>query len=524
MVAIQFINTILPEFVMRFLRINIFLFAFVILPVMCNAQSYDSIAHHNVGHYDIDLRNMMQLHDGNILANIQLFEIDDQGHYIGDYGNMLLKIAPNGAVLLDSVFVADDDLNYFLIERNPIDKDNIYAKVVRNLDEGHCDLRISFFDDDLNFKPEKEIWVPLYDAVFGSLADSYFLDENGDIMLRFPISERNELHYYRIGIDGGVKNHEVMPADVSPINYGTLGGHDFGVFNEQPAEYYFAGLNHNDLSKMYIHVFDSALVLKETLTPSGAPSNTQFDFGMRERVLDWDAETFMVASRWHHLNSDLEDGVRITRYWKEEPCEALATCYFRTMPQLLIGNFSIGCAFPFGLAKSGDGSLYFAYCTQDPETFYFGTPVGRVSVVKMDADFNIVWQRFCLEPEGYSRVGSECIALEGGGVAVGGTVFGAPPELFFIVFNDEGWNVTEIDSHFRPYSYYPNPVKDQLSLFYSPDVWPSRIELYDLQGRKVLTQSSSLEQLDLQGLSAGQYLMKITLENGRTFTDKVVKE
>ena len=485
------------------------------------AQTYDSIAHHPVGWYNAELRNMMQLRDGNILANIQLFEIDEHGNYLGDYGNRLLKIDPNGAILHDSVFVADDDLNYFLIERNPIDKDNIYAKVVRNLDEMHSDLRISFFDDDLNFKPEKEIWVPLSDTVFGSLSDSYFLDEHGDIVLRFPITERNELHYYRIGIDGSVKNHEVMPKDSSPINYGTAGGHDFGIFNEQPAEYYFAGLNSSDLSKMYIHVFDSALVLKETLTPSGAPANTQFDFGMRERVLDWDAETFIVASRWHNING-LEDGVRITRYRKEEPCEALATCYFRTMPQLLIGNFSIGCAFPFGLAKSGDGSLYFAYCTQDPEGLYFGTPVGRVSVVKMDADFNILWQRFCLEPEGYSRVGSECVALEEGGVAVGGTVFGAPPELFFIVFNDEGWSVNEPLSSFRPYLIYPNPMKDRLSIQFSPDVKLESIELYDVSGRYVA--SSRTAEMDVANLPAGQYVAKITLEGGKVYSDKVVKE
>ena len=495
--------------------------ALLLLCAGVQAQTYDSIAHHHVGHYDIDLRNMMQLRDGNILANIQLFEIDEHGNYLGDYGNRLLKIDPNGAILLDSVFVADDDLNYFLIERNPIDKDNIYAKVVRNLDEMHSDLRISFFDDNLNFKPEKEIWVPLSDTIFGSLSDSYFLDEHGDIVLRFPITERNELHYYRIGIDGSVKNHEVMPKDSSPINYGTAGGHDFGIFNEQPAEYYFAGLNSSDFSKMYIHVFDSALVLKETLTPSGVPANTQFDFGMRERVLDWDAETFMVASRWDNING-LEDGVRITRYRKEEPCEALATCYFRTMPQLLIGNFSIGCAFPFGLAKSGDGSIYFAYCTQDPEGLYFGTPVGRVSVVKMDADFNILWQRFCLEPEGYSRVGSECVALEEGGVVVGGTVFGAPPELFFIVFNDEGWSVNEPLSSFRPYCIYPNPVKDRLSIQFSPDVKLESIELYDVSGRCVA--NSRTAEMEVSNLPSGHYVAKITLEGGKVYSDKVVKE
>ena len=498
------------------------LLALLLMAAAVYGQTYDSIAHHSTGWYDLDLRNMMQLRDGNILANIQLFEIDEQGQYLGDYGNRLLKIAPNGAVLLDSVFIADDDLNYFLLERNPFDEDNIYAKVVRNLDESRCDLRISFFDDDLNFYPAKEVWVPLSDTIFSSLLDSYFLDEHGDIMLRYPLSMRNELHYYRIGIDGTVKDHVVMPKDASPINFYPAGGHRFGTFNESPTEYCFWGMNSEDLNTMYIHVFDSLLNLKETLTPNGAPSNIKFEYGMRERVLDWDEETFLVASRFDRTGTNV-NGVRVTRY-RKNTLEALNTCYFRTKPELSIGNVFIGCAFPIGLAKAGDGDLYFAYCTQDPETLYFGSPSGQVSVVKMDADLNIIWQRFCLEPEGFARVGSELIALENGGVAVGGVVMGAPPELFFLVFDDEGWSVSESGITPRPYSYWPNPVQNELHLQYSPDVTPTSIELYDLQGRLLHIQRNGMESIDVEGLPSGTYTMRVTLEDGMVYTNKITKQ
>ena len=76
----------------------------------------------------------------------------------------------------------------------------------------------------------------------------------------------------------------------------------------------------------------------------------------------------------------------------------------------------------------------------------------------------------------------------------------------------------------RPYLFYPNPTQDELHLQFSPDVTPKTIELYDLQGRIVRTQRNGLESLNLQGLSAGQYVMKVTLENGKVFSDKVVKE
>jgi hypothetical protein len=74
------------------------------------------------------------------------------------------------------------------------------------------------------------------------------------------------------------------------------------------------------------------------------------------------------------------------------------------------------------------------------------------------------------------------------------------------------------------YLAYPNPAQDQLRLQYSPDVQPRQVELYDLQGRLVCSQSQGLENLDIQGLASGQYLMKVTLEDGKSFTDKVVKK
>ena len=68
------------------------------------------------------------------------------------------------------------------------------------------------------------------------------------------------------------------------------------------------------------------------------------------------------------------------------------------------------------------------------------------------------------------------------------------------------------------------PAQDQLHLQYSPDVQPKEIELYDLQGRLVRTQTKNLESLSLQGLPAGTYTMRVTLEDGKVYSDKVVKE
>ena len=113
--------------------------------------------------------------------------------------------------------------------------------------------------------------------------------------------------------------------------------------------------------------------------------------------------------------------------------------------------------------------------------------------------------------------------LDDGGVAVGGGYWGRP-EVFFLILSDDGCTVSETETPIRPYTYWPNPAQDHLHLQFSPDVQPKQIEFYDLQGRMVRSQGKGLESINLQGLSAGQYLMKVGLANGKVFSDKVVKE
>ena len=63
-----------------------------------------------------------------------------------------------------------------------------------------------------------------------------------------------------------------------------------------------------------------------------------------------------------------------------------------------------------------------------------------------------------------------------------------------------------------------------LCIHISPDVQPKQIEFYDLQGRLVRTQSKAFESIDMSQLPAGTYTLRVTMEDGKVFSDKVVKE
>ena len=178
-----------------------------------------------------------------------------------------------------------------------------------------------------------------------------------------------------------------------------------------------------------------------------------------------------------------------------------------------------------GLKMMTDGTVYFAYNeVHEP----------NVNIVKMDADLNVEWERFCKTSNiimnsefGFSSLYEDGQGNEKGIVWTWYANRTDDDRIGFANFflnHDGSVGTNEAGIEIRPYAYYPNPTQDELHLQYSPDVQPKQIELYDLQGRLVRSQSQGLESLDMQGLASGQYLMKVTLVDGKSFTDKVVKE
>lgn len=94
----------------------------------------------------------------------------------------------------------------------------------------------------------------------------------------------------------------------------------------------------------------------------------------------------------------------------------------------------------------------------------------------------------------------------------------------FKFFPDGTLSVPDLEALVRPYTYFPNPAQNELHLQYTPDATPSQIKLYDLQGRLVRSQRNSLESINLEDLASGTYTMRVILEDGKVFSDKVVKD
>ena len=493
------------------------------------AQTLDSIAHHFPERLlGVDMRNMLALRDGTVVVNCQLFDSDEQFNYIGDYGNLLYKVDPIGPHIIDSVFIEDHDLNFYLIERNPFGNDNIYATAVRDTNNLRTDLRISFFDDNLNFKEDQEVCVPLLEGeVSRPLWDSYYLDPNGDILVHLYVSSTENMdHFFLVGLDGTMKAHSVTPHGEISVNYRN-GLDNMTAFNREPIEHCYFGARKTNWS-FHVVLLDSLLNPREDLLLDDAPSGYKYDYGYNDQMIVEDGGTVLVTTRFAEKQNSDKNGVRVSRYDKES-LNSIKTVFFKTWPMVQVGPVTFGCAFPIGLVTSDDGSVYYAYSTQDPVAGH----VGQIAVVRMDHDLNVIWERFCLEPEGYSREASNIVLTDDGIVAVCGynhAIYNTtgtlvtPPNFFFLFLDNDGVGLFESDAKMRPFFCYPNPVDDRFHVSYSPDVKPERVELFDLQGRLLRSQGNPTADIDMGNLPAGTYTVRISLDNGKTYSEMVMKK
>ena len=94
----------------------------------------------------------------------------------------------------------------------------------------------------------------------------------------------------------------------------------------------------------------------------------------------------------------------------------------------------------------------------------------------------------------------------------------------FVTLRDDYDCTPEMTGVEPPFSIYPNPVKSQLYLHYSNGTEPECLNLFDLEGRMVGTKSNDMENFNMSALASGAYMLRITLKDGTTYFEKVMRE
>ena len=470
----------------------------------------------------------VQMYDGNLLTCIPAkINYDD----IGDW---FYKIDAQNATVIDSVFVANDP-NYY--ERNEIlllaqapDGDGyILAKLLQSKNNKSW-LRINRIDDALNVQAHSDAPKVIIDN--SSIDKLIGIELEGEQIVLSYVSELYTPVVTRVGLNGTVHS-SVTFFDLFQIRYVT---HGFAVYNESPREYaiYDWYCDGNDTCLVY-HVIDSLLTLKESIVMERhegdiyyvCPGSQQQTGGLFRQVhiLPLDDGSFVEAFQYER-HSVTRNGVCLLKYDKTTH-ECLANAQFESWPiYLLEGRFG----YPIGMERAPDGNIYLSYRTNNNIAGENPTTKGWIGIAKLDRDLNVIWQRYCLggwtTATGYKHYYCDMSPTDDGFVVYGKIEKEGQYINHFhcIVHDGDPYGTPEVEAFIRPYMFYPNPVQNELRLQYSPDVTPKQIEFYDLQGCLVRTQNKDLESINMEGLPAGTYTMRVVLENGKVYSDKVVKE
>ena len=482
----------------------------------------------SMGYYKVsNIHNLMRQRDGNIVIDVYVAHSDDpHGNDPIILGHMLYKVTSTDLRFIDSLFIADT-LWPYCFGRNPHGQGNIRTNIEPD-GEGNMQLRISHFsDDDLNVIGADDVVVPLCEGeAFGHVL-SDMIDCQGNLILKYykeTSPDVYEGHIARFALDGTLLYDTLIPSNQNFIN-------TMEVFNESPLEYcqWRRGGDRN----LNFFVLDSTFQLKNNYVISKV---------INEASSPWVQEYFEFNSSNSNSTFVVPDGedvlvaARYERFAEGEVPEygvAAARYNLRTMQRKVVQfNDYPGTdswADCFGFQKMPDGSVYLLYRERGMPVKYWMT------VVKMDSDLNVEWKRYCETPDGmtdvepYGTYISKTIEDNGGNV-IGLIITGYSSRdidggLFYGVLTPNGIDaVAEAGIEVRPYMFYPNPAQDRLRLQYSPDVDPAKIELYDLQGRLVRSQGSAFESVDMGQLPTGTYTLRVIMDDGQVFTDKVVKE
>lgn len=469
------------------------------------AQTIDSIPHHNLGNGTPSIESLMEMSDGSIVSCVILGPTSTRVK--------IQKVNRDPELALaDSLVHYTTYSAWSICAKDPQNYNKgIFTEFKEDTENGGCKVDIRRFNGHLVFDPD-EINVHVADdfSLLNSGVPGMLIDPLGDLVMTYYNFDSIERNFIRIGLDGNIKHQATLTAMTLD------GGTDCGPFivSESPLTYCYIGqyyANYQHLTKCYL--LDSLFNITESIT---LPDHSEAPLWLRYypigalEVCGKNDGSLLLAMPYGSMNPQVVDqGLAILKY----------DGYFTLKKKFNSEPYMQGmdnCAIPIGMDWSKDGNLYLAYSTNSLN--------GYVSVVKMDSDFNVIWERYCMEPR--QLYAGKMMILKENKVAVVGIsiVNNSSCDAFYIVVNDDYDSLEETDSPFRPYAYWPNPAQDELHLQYSPDVKPTRVELYDLQGCMISRQTDGLERVNLRGLASGQYLMKVTLQDGKSYMDRVMKE
>ena len=175
------------------------------------------------------------------------------------------------------------------------------------------------------------------------------------------------------------------------------------------------------------------------------------------------------------------------------------------------------------VAIKDENTLYVSYGSYSGQN-QFGA---SQHVVRLVDDLESAWEITLPCPDYYKHAIQSIKALQNGDIVVKALLdiaYDSSVIQIFIIRDNDPTGTPETLATETPFTLYPNPVKDQLILRFDDGTEPESVELYDLAGRFVSTKRNGLESIEMSAMPSGVYMLRITMKDGTSYHEKVLKE
>ena len=486
--------------------------------------------------YGQEIVSEFTFQNGKLFSNTDIWECSDGSLLTGitfynssydDYGLMVCKTSLDGQLIDSATF----EYGSLFGINGAVD-----SFIITSLHWDYADstdiFNMTFIDADLN--PTETISVNLFSGIDPQRVsiDEWFITPENEFVISYWTDvniEGNNYwadyavhHMMRIGFDGTIlaeaSSDEVLPPNFSNVHPSdtalTYWGNCFGIFNESPRVYYklggYIGTDDNHPWPLISYFFDEDLNLTNTIEYTYLDENTYFDWASGEHLVPFEKntfkETYLMAAQIHYPDGEYR---------------ASLVKYDMDHNPLIINNVesSTNTGEPVATVVADENTVYHVYQAYRGYSLALG-------LVRLDKDLNILWDTILFSGQFNWAQGNCLKTLQNGNVAV---AYSTPinsnkDRLHLYIFHDGYDAITETRTTERPFELYPNPVKGHLTLRFDDGDEPESVELYDLAGRLVGTKPNGMESIDMSAMPSGMYLLRVTMKEGISYHEKILKE
>ena len=454
----------------------------------------------------------------NISIYSDIVETSDNHLLVGSCTNLysreyvVYKTTPEGLFMDSVIFYNEYQLleipsvaDTFLLVGFSIDNPgNIYS------------LKLTSIDAGLN--TINEALIPIGEHLYRFWDYSVFINPNKEIIFPYSTGNGDKFHILRLDSDFEMMEDKIVPEiargtwDNNYTSDSVMFYTDISISSETPLKYHCLGF-YKDMTDNVIfvnHVLDSDFNWTESTVLSPYDESSSF------------TEEVLTAYTPIKSTQDGERSNLMTTYLSSPNYISSAIIKYNdknnpvAMHTFTEGHLSLGVG---QIVAKDYNTIYFTHGCFGPHT--------ASHLVRLNGDLDIAWELPLPCQTGTVAVLNCLKVLENNDILVGAILYyqNLDPKLkIYIIRDDDPTTIPETATFEKPFTLYPNPVKDLLTLRFDDGDEPESVELYDLAGRLVGTKPNGLESIDMRAMPSGVYMLRVTMKDETIYHEKVLKE